>query len=120
MIRKVQIEGSFGKKIVEIYYKDGVEQSMESAEAGVENIPFTDHFKKQVPVLLTKGGMNSVYDAFDKANEEDENYRPRVCMFCYQGGKPLLVQRNTGIPQKYWNVEMYRYERECTYTHYMM
>lgn len=119
MIRKVQVEGSFGKKIVEIYYKDGVEQSMESAEAGVENIPFSEHFEEQVPILLRRG-VGDVFDAFSMANEEDENYRPRVCMFCYKGGKPLLVQRNTGIPQKYWNVEMYRYERECTYTHYML
>lgn len=114
MIRKVQVDD----KVVEIYYKDGVEQSMESAEAGVENIPFSEHFEKQVPILLRRGG-GDVFDVFSVANEEDENYRPRVCMFCYKGGKPLLVQRNSGIPQKYWNVEMYRYERECTYTHYM-
>lgn len=119
MIRKVQVEGRFGKKIVEIYYKDGVEQSMKSADMGVENIPFTDDFEEQVPILLKRGGMEGVERAFDMASEEDEDYRPRVCMFCYERGKPLLVQNNTGIPQKYWNVEMYRYERECTYTHYM-
>lgn len=116
MIRIVEVDG----KKVEIFYKDGVEQSMKSAQSGVENIPFTEHFKKQVPEILGYGGGRDVYAVFDKAGEEDREYRPRVCMFRYEKDKPLLVQKNSGIPKQYWNVEMYRYELEATYTHYML
>lgn len=116
MIRVVEVNG----KKVEIFYRDGVEQSMKSAEAGVENIPFTEHFKKQVPIILDHSSERDVYKILDKAGEEDREYRPRVCMFCYEKGKPLLVQNYTGIPKKYWNVEMYRYQWEEVYTHYML
>lgn len=116
MIRVVEVNG----KKVEIFYKDGVEQSMKSAEAGVENIPFTEHFKKQVPILLPKGYNRDVYAILDAASKEDREHRPRVCMFCYEKDKPLLVQNSDGIPMKYWNVEMYRYQWEMTYTHYML
>lgn len=115
MIRIVEVNG----KKVEIFYKDGVEQSIISANEGVENIPFSEHFKKQVPIMLGVGGSRDVYAVFDKAGEEDREYRPRVCMFS-KHDKPLLVQNNSGIPMKYWNVEMYRYEIEATYSHYLL
>lgn len=107
MIRKVQVDD----KIVEIFYKDGVEQTRKNADLGVENIPITDQFKDQIKVILEQ--VNGDTEALNTAWKEDDNYRPRVCIFG-DNGKPLLVQNNVGIPREYWNIEMYRFEIECS------
>lgn len=100
MIKKLKIDNSGYSYEVEIFYKDGVEQSEKSAEASIENIPF-DAFKESdysniTPVV---------------AREFDKQHKPRP--YLYRHGKERrIVQCNDYVPQELWNVEMYNYERE--------
>lgn len=93
MIRKVQVNG----KTVEIYYKDGVKQSSESMwrYSKTENIPFDKIGRRYTDKI--------------EARKLDEDYIPRPHLF-HSG---IVVQNCFGIPEEYWNVEMYNYADEC-------
>lgn len=101
MIRKVEVLG----KTVEIFYKDGVEQSAESMwrKKGVINIP-----PEKVDKRLGKSTR-------EQARLLDEDYIPRMHKF-HAG---VVVQNCYGIPEEYWNVEMYNYADECRESHYV-
>lgn len=101
MIRTVKVLG----KTVEIYYKDGVDQSRESiwCKGGVENIP-----PEKVDKMLGRSDRAS-------ARKLDEDYIPRMHKF-HNG---VVVQNCFGIPEEYWNVEMHNYADECRESHYV-
>ena len=104
MIRKVQVDG----KTVEIFYKDGVEQTEENAMKGVENIPRDAISKEQMAVF-----RSNPYDYMEKMNkivrEADDDYLPRPSYCKLPNGEPRITQCNFGIPKKYWNLEMHVY-----------
>lgn len=101
MIRKVKVLG----KTVEIYYKDGVDQSLASMwrNKRTENIP-----PEKVDKMLGRTGR-------ERARKLDEDYIPRMHKF-HDG---VVVQNCFGIPEKYWNVEMHNYADECRESHYV-
>lgn len=93
MTKKIRLRNN---KVVSIYYKDGVEQSRESAwkpDKVVENIPF--------------GIIKDWKITKDEAYKKDLMYEPRPHL--YHGDKKVIVQNNAGVPEDMWNVEMYNY-----------
>ena len=97
MTKKIKINNGGYEYLVEIYYKNGVEQSEKSAKAGVENIPLVNF----------EGQFGAVTSAM--ARSFDNHYKPRPHLY----GKRKLVQANDLIPQELWNIEMWNYEEEC-------
>lgn len=104
MVRKVQVGG----KTVEIYYKDGVEQTEENAMNGVENVP-----RNAIPKEQMETFKNNPYDYMEDMNkivrEVDKDYIPRPSYCKLPNGEPRITQNNSGIPKKYWNLEMHVY-----------
>lgn len=101
MIKKLKINKDGYEYLLEIFYKDGVEQSEKSSEDNIENIPF-DAFNDKDYSNITP----------ELASAFDRNYKPRPYLFRH-GKARRIVQCNDNVPQELWNVEMWNYEREC-------
>lgn len=106
MIRKFKLTHLDGSTVeFDVYYKDGVEQTEKNAfdyyNEGAENISrdvFTDKEYDE-------------WNDWTKVSKNDLQYKPRPYMWRY-GKKRVIVQCNSLVPQEYWNIEMWNYEKE--------
>lgn len=106
MIRKFKYTLQDGTEYeFEIYYKDGVEQTEANAfnyhDEGAENIPRNTFTDKEY----------DEWNDWQKVVANDLQYKPRPYMW-RSGKKRVIVQNNSLVPQEYWNIEMWNYEKE--------
>lgn len=115
MTRKMKLANG---KTVEIYYKDGVEQTEENAMNGVENIPRSGIPSEQMEIFK-KNPFNCMGEMNEIVREADRNYIPRPSYCKLSNGEPRITQNNEGIPKKYWNLEMYVYEYDMVKSRFL-